>query len=50
MELRFRYAECSYRHREPDGRLPEDVHHQDKPPLTGGDGIAPALGPTQTDR
>ncbi len=46
MELRFRDTECSYHHRESGGQLPEDVRHQDKPPLTGGYAPTPALGPT----
>ncbi len=46
MELRFRHTECTYHHRESGGQLHEDVRHQDKPPLTGGDGPTPGLGPT----
>lgn len=46
MELRFRSTERSYHHGEPGRRPAEDVRHPDKPPLTGGDGTAPALGRT----
>ncbi len=46
MELRFRHTECSYHHRESDDYLPEDIRHQDKPSLTGGDDRDPALGRT----